>query len=196
MEPLMELKKAVLLETDVSLGPRTRLVCDAHQLPFANETFDCVVAQAVLEHVADPYRCVAEFHRVLKPEGLMYADTPFMQNAHMGRYDFTRFTYVGHRRLFRDFNQLDAGISCGPGMALSESFIYFLLSFPRNHRVRSGLTIIGRLLAFWLKYFDRYLASKEGAFDAASGFFFLGTKSYESLGDREIIGQYRGGGKL
>src|SRR4051812_5240291 len=49
-----------LVETDVVLGPRTQIVCDAHALPFADETFDGVVAQAVLEHVLDPVRCVAE----------------------------------------------------------------------------------------------------------------------------------------
>ena len=32
------------------------------------ETFDCVIIQAVLEHVLDPKRCVKEIHRVLKKD--------------------------------------------------------------------------------------------------------------------------------
>ena len=80
------------------------LICDANDIPFENGSFDGVVLQAALEHVADPYRCVEETHRVLKEKGLVYAETAFMQQVHGGRYDFTRFTRLGHRRLFRRFD--------------------------------------------------------------------------------------------
>ena len=58
------------INADVSFGPVTDLICDAHDIPFQDETFDCAIAQAVLEHVLDPYRCVLEMHRVLKPNGI------------------------------------------------------------------------------------------------------------------------------
>ena len=106
-----------LLETDVALGPRTQLICDAHDIPFQNEAFDGVILQAVLEHVVDPARCVEEVYRVLRPGGLVYADTPFMQQVHGREFDFTRFTRLGHRRLFHRFRELASGITCGPGRA-------------------------------------------------------------------------------
>ena len=77
-------------------------------LPYPNETFDGVWIQAVLEHVGEPWVVVAEIHRVLKKSGLIYAETPFMQQVHEGAYDFTRFTVLGHRYLF-DFEIIDAG---------------------------------------------------------------------------------------
>ena len=43
--------------SDVSFGPRNDVICDAHDLPFKDSTFDAVVCTAVLEHVIDPYRC-------------------------------------------------------------------------------------------------------------------------------------------
>lgn len=55
-----------LVEADIAFGPRTSLVCDAHDLPFEAGSFDGVVVQAVLEHVVDPFRCVQEIHRVLR----------------------------------------------------------------------------------------------------------------------------------
>jgi ubiquinone/menaquinone biosynthesis C-methylase UbiE len=42
---------------------------DAHQLDFADATFDCVVAQFVITLVANPEKVLSECHRVVKPGG-------------------------------------------------------------------------------------------------------------------------------
>ena len=181
-----------LVETDVSFGPRTMMICDAHDIPFEDESFDGVIAQAVLEHVADPYRCAEEIHRVLKKQGLVYAETPFMQPVHMGRYDFTRFTHLGHRRLFRGFEEIDSGAVCGPGMALAWSYQYFLLSFTESKTLRALVRIFASLTSFYLKYFDHYLIDKAGALDAAAGYYFMGRKGNRILSDRELIELYEG----
>ena len=193
LESLVDDPSIELLETDVALGPRTQLICDAHDLPFQDETFDGVILQAVLEHVVDPARGIAEVHRVLRPGGLVYADTPFMQQVHGREFDFTRFTRLGHRRLFRRFRELDSGISGGPGVALAWSARYFLLSFCSRSWSRAAVSGFSRLAFFWLKYFDYYLVRRPAALDAASGFYFLGEKSGQVLSDRELMQSYRGG---
>lgn len=192
MEPLFSAPALELVETDVAFGTDVSIICDAHDLPFADNCFDGVVIQAVLEHVVDPYRCVAEVHRVLKPEGLVYSETPFMQQVHLGRYDFTRFTHLGHQRLFRNFAEIASGPVCGPGMALAWSYQYFLLSFVKSPAARAVMKVIARLTGFWLKYFDYLLIDRPGAYDAGSGYYFLGTKSDRKIGDRELLSQYKG----
>lgn len=181
-----------LLQTDVAVGPQTQLVCDAHDLPFADMTFDGVIVQAVLEHVLDPMKCVDEIHRVLKSNGVVYSETPFMQQVHIPNYDFTRFTHQGHRRLFRYFEEISSGAICGPGMALSWAFEYFLVSFVDKGKLRSGLRAVARFLTFYLKYFDYFLVTKKGAYDSASAFFFLGRKNDVAISDRSIVDYYRG----
>jgi SAM-dependent methyltransferase len=183
-----------IVESDVYLAPRTGVVLDAHDIPFADSTFDAVVAQAVLEHVVDPYGSVSEIWRVLKPRGIVYAETPFMQQVHGGRYDFTRFTPLGHRRLFRRFEELDSGAVLGPGTSLAWSWTYFLSSFCRSARSRPIAHAIGRLTGFFWKYFDSFLAGRPAALDAASGLYFLGRKGPEgwSLSDPELLASYRG----
>ena len=42
---------------------------DVLELPFAEARFDAVFAHAVLQHVREPMRALAEMRRVLKPEG-------------------------------------------------------------------------------------------------------------------------------
>jgi SAM-dependent methyltransferase len=192
MESLTDNPAIELVETDVALRPRTALIADGHNLPFMDCSFEGVIVQAVLEHVPDPHRCVGEIHRVLKERGIVYGETPFMQQVHMGPYDFTRFTHLGHRRLFRHFEELDSGVSSGPGMALAWSWQYFLLSFATRPLPRALLRGLAALTAFPLKYFDYFLVNRPGALDAASGIFFLGRKTDQEFTDRELVSSYRG----
>lgn len=181
------------VNTDVSFGPLTQMIADGHDLPFADSVFDCVITQAVLEHVLDPVRCTAEIHRVLKNDGIVYSEIPFMQQVHMGRYDFTRFTHLGHKRLFRKFEEIESGAVSGPGMALAWSWVHFLKCFFHNKRIRTVATGLGYLSSFFFKYFDYYLISCKGVYDSASGYYFVGkkTKGY-LLDDKELVASYRG----
>ena len=181
------------IETDVSFGPRTQVICDARDLPFSDQRFDAVIAQAVLEHVTDPVRCVDEIHRVLKDDGLVYAETPFMQQVHAGAYDFTRFTHLGHRRLFRKFDEIVSGTVGGPATVLAWSYEYFFLSFATSRMWRRVLAAFARCTGFWLKYLDRLFVNKPGAYDGVSGNYFLGRKASHVLSDQELIKLYRGG---
>jgi SAM-dependent methyltransferase/uncharacterized protein YbaR (Trm112 family) len=179
-----------LVETDVSFGPRVSIICDGHDLPFADGSFDAVIAQAVLEHVVDPIRCVSEMQRVLRKGGLIYSETPFMQQVHGGRYDFARFTHRGHRRLFKHFEEVHSGMIGGAGMALAWSWQYFLRSFGRSVRAQVLLSMAGRLTAFYFKYFDYILQNIPGSYDAASGFYFMGRKSDSIMSDRALVQTY------
>ena len=44
-------------------------VADAQNLPFENNTFDCICSMGVLHHVPDTKKAVSEIYRVLKPGG-------------------------------------------------------------------------------------------------------------------------------
>ena len=71
--------------------------CDAQHIPFASASFDAVLANHMLYHVPDVSRALAEFRRVLKPGGALYAATngeTHLQEIHAlvasikGRADF------------------------------------------------------------------------------------------------------------
>ena len=172
---------------DVFPSPVTQFIADGHQIPLRAASVDAVVVQAVLEHVLEPQQVVAEIHRVLKPGGLVYADTPFMQQVHLGPYDFTRFTESGHRYLFRRFELIDAGVSGGSGTQLLWTIDYVGRGLFRSARA-------GRLLQpafFWLRYLDRLVPSGFQV-DNASGVFFLGRRAEREISPREMVTYYKG----
>jgi SAM-dependent methyltransferase len=51
------------------------LAADAQDLPFADDSFDIVIANQMLYHVPDPSRAVRELARVLRPDGVLMAST-------------------------------------------------------------------------------------------------------------------------
>ena len=55
---------------------------DVTDMQFADCTFDLLIANHVLEHVADDRLAISEVHRVLKPGGLAVLQTPYSQKLH------------------------------------------------------------------------------------------------------------------
>ncbi len=191
MEDIFKNANVEFIHTDVSYTDISRIICDGHDLPFKDGTVDGVIVQAVLEHVVDPYRCVDEVRRVLKEGGVVYGETPFMQQVHGGAYDFTRFTWLGHRRLFRTFEEIESGTCCGPGMALAWSWDYFFRSFAKGGKTQKILHLFSIFTSFYWKYFDKILKNKPNSIDASSGNYFIGRKKEGYLlHDKELIKLY------
>ena len=115
-----------------------------------------------------------------------------MQQVHMREYDFTRFTFLGHRRLFCNFDEIEHAPLIGPGSALAWAYFYFLRSFFSSRILIILITIFAQITSFFLKYFDYYLINKPGSYDAASAFFFLGKKSNKVLNDRNLLREFKG----
>lgn len=177
-----------LVAFDIYASSRVQFIGDGHAMPLSDASMDGVIVQAVLEHVLEPVVVVAEIERVLRPGGIVYSDTPFLQQVHEGAYDFTRFTDSGHRYLFRRFERIDSGVIAGAGTALRWSIGYFTRALTRS--VRLGQ--IAAILFCWLSLLDDVL-DRRHSLDAASSVFFLGRKTLRSISPADIIDYYQGG---
>ena len=176
-----------LVAFDIYGSSSVQFIADAHNIPLPGESFDLVIIQAVLEHVLEPGQVVSEIHRVLRQNGIVYAETPFLQHVHEGAYDFTRFTEIGHRYLFRNFTLIDSGASAGAGTQLLWSLDNFFRGIFRSRKVGKFI----KLCCFWLQYFDDFIPESYNV-DAASGVFFLGRKSTFPISRSSIIPHYKG----
>ena len=177
-----------LVGIDVYENDHVNIVADAHYLPFAKNSFDGVWIQAVLEHCVMPYDVVEQIHRILKPEGIVYAETPFMQQVHEAAFDFTRYTVLGHRYLFRDFEAIKIGGNRGSDVVLSWSVNYFIFSISKNKLLGKIFGLFMRIILWPFKIFIK----PESLFDSSSGVFFLGRRSNERIAHKDLVRLYKG----
>lgn len=160
-----------LISFDVYPSVHTTFIGDAHRIPMADGSVDAVWIQAVLEHVADPVRVVAEILRVLAPNGLVYAETPFLQPVHEGAFDFTRYTPSGHRLLFGAFEEVESGPLGGPAASTVLCARGVVGGLLRSHRA-------ARIAAWTLApliLLDRFVDVRWRR-DYATGAYFLGQR--------------------
>jgi SAM-dependent methyltransferase len=169
--------------TDIYASENTLLLADGHSLPFSDGVFDAVWIQAVLEHVLDPNIVAAEIHRVLKCDGVVFADTPFMQQVHEGPYDFTRFTLSGHRWLFRNFQEIEAGATSGAGVAAIWAARHLVYALTGSRRISAAIAAS----LFWLRYLPGKSQRNE---DGASGVYFYGKKVSTTIRPHDMVAFY------
>lgn len=177
----------VTITFDIYASDLTDFLADAHSIPLPDASVDCVVIQAVLEHVLDPWKVVEEAYRVLRPHGIVYAETPFLQQVHEGAYDFTRFTESGHRWLFRKFDLIDSGPIGGPVTVLTWTNDSLLRGLGSPTKVRSLFRRIAGLFARFDTALNRRLKA-----DSASAVYFFGRKQpgFPGLSPTDVIRFY------
>ena len=72
---------------------------DGNVFPFADGSFDSVVANQVFEHVFNPDQFLNEVFRVLHPGGMVLLTIPFVWDEHEQPHDFARYSSFGIRAL-------------------------------------------------------------------------------------------------
>ena len=187
---LWNAKNIEIVSLDIYASNTTDIVCDAHYIPIEDNSFDGVWIQAVLEHVVEPIKVVSEIYRVLKSDGIVYAETPFMQQVHEGAYDFTRYTVLGHRYLFKEFEMIAIGGNKGPEQVLTWALRYFVWALTRSRKLAR---LVGLSFGLLMRPFAS-LMSNASMYDASSGVFFLGKKAKlkSTISHKELIRLYKG----
>ena len=93
-----------LRATDLRSAEGAHLVQgDALALPFANATFDRIIASEVLEHIPEDGAAVAELRRVLKPNGRLAVSVPrwFPERVCWALSDEYHSNPGGHVRIYK-----------------------------------------------------------------------------------------------
>ena len=87
--------------TDVDVrGRGPHVLADAHNLPFADGSFDLYASMAVYEHLASPLLAAIEARRVLTHGGRFFGTSAFVYGFH-DRASFNHMTHAGLLWTFR-----------------------------------------------------------------------------------------------
>lgn len=156
--------RAGWLNVDIQRKPGVNLVADAHDLHMIKDhSFDVVICSAMLQYCHSPKVVAAEIHRVLKTDGLVYVDVPFVQPYCPDGPDLWRFTEKGLGLIFQDFDIVQAGVSI-PG---SSSLLFYAQDLPIHPYVKTALQFALWPLK-WVVYGDRP--------EVAGGLYLIGRK--------------------
>lgn len=153
------------VNVDIQAKPGVDRVCDIHDLPFEDASFDIVICNAVLQYCRNPFAVAQQFLRVLKPGGWLYVDAPWMQPYCTDTPDKFRFSEDGLRTVFADFEIEQVGPSIASGSAFA--FLGFSVcdSLTPNHYLNTALAEAARISLYPLRWLTtRREARTAGAF--------------------------------
>ena len=93
-----------VVRLNIHPGENIDVVSDGSHYPFEDGTFDKIMLRCLLEHVDDPKEILKEAARVLKLNGKIVIEVPFINPIHAAPDDFFRFTPSGLSKLIQDEN--------------------------------------------------------------------------------------------
>ncbi len=84
-------------------------------IPIGSEVADTVISLSVMEHLREPQVFLTEAHRILKQEGAMILQVPFMWWVHEAPHDYYRYTEYGLRYMFEKAGFADISVHAQSG---------------------------------------------------------------------------------
>lgn len=150
-------------------GGAHTVVADAEHLPFADNTFDIAIMDAVLEHIPNVAEAFKEVARVLKPGGLFIGYVAYMECFHEISYSHLSFKALEH---FSDINNMKLEkISGGSrfGIDYHKQVLYYPLPFKFFRgflawRIRTIFLMKSKLAYYgyrWKKKLDKKEAKRK-----------------------------------
>lgn len=146
--------EASALAAKLGLSDRATFVtADAAAMPFADASFDTIIANDAMEHVPDPAATLAECWRVLRPGGRMYINFPpyyHPYGAHLSDAIGIPWVHVlfSEPTLYAVYRDLVADLPDGPDR--------LAFRFGTDANGRPAITYINRMT---LRRFDQLIAA-------------------------------------
>ena len=140
---------------------------DAKTLPFADESFDWIIATEFLEHYHDTEEIFKEIKRVLKTGGSFFFTIPCVWHLHEVPYDSHRFTPFALEEHFKSTGFSDIKIKPLGGIDLSLALLSSLW-FEKKRFSGIKARVMGRLFR---KFYNFLLRNDNKEFEFTNGTF-------------------------
>ena len=167
-----------IIKLDIVFDRTLDVVGDLHELPLRSDTVDFAFGGAVMEHVRDPQKAIAELYRVLRPGGYIYADWSFLAAYHGYPHHYSNVTIQGIEQAFGTFTCLEVGVGphLGPSFALRSVLGTYREHFkPVTRLEREFAALVEQMLWHPLDQHDARIP-RDDWFRVAAGVYFFGVK--------------------
>lgn len=158
-----------VLNLDLIHGPYVDIVsAGTLVVPLKDNVLSLVICQEVLEHVDRPFDAIAEFHRILKADGELVLQLPFVIGYHPGPTDYWRFSTEAYDILLPadKWQILEKHITVGHGSGLHRILtefvaVHFSVFGGKIYRLVKGFSalLLSPLILF--DVFTPYLPEKD-----------------------------------
>jgi len=110
------------------------LIGESQNIPAEDNTFDCVLCTAVIEHLRYPQESLKEAYRILKPGGYALYTAPLIWHLHEEPHDYFRYTRYGLEHLFEsaDFTIIEMIPLSGFWITFGTELSYYLCRFKKG----------------------------------------------------------------
>lgn len=159
------------VNVDIQAGKEVDVVCDLHDLPQSIGQFDVVLCNAVLQYCHSPELVARNLLNVLKPDGLLFVDVPWVQPYCPHTPDRFRYSEEALRTIFQEFEVIEAGPSITSGSAFYMQGVMIASHATHNRYVNYALrNAVGFILYPW-----RHVRTTKEAW-TAGGIYLIGRK--------------------
>ena len=177
--PNLFMGRSDIINIDIFAFDEVDLIADAGRLPLYSQSADLVINRAMLEHVTAPEIIIDEMYRLIKTDGWIICYLPFMVPYHAAPDDYHRWTISGIKTLFKDFDDVEILIGCGPTSAFLWIFQEWLsLLFSFGSKTLHDVFLLSLMVCtFPLKFLDLFMVHIPYAENISSIFCVIGKKS-------------------
>jgi len=162
---------------EIEPGEGIDLVGSVLSIPCANDSFDIVISQEVLEHVNKPDEAICEMYRVLKKGGVLYLQLPFIIGYHPCPHDYWRFSHEGIYELVSrvSFEIIESDITVGPASGFYRVLVEFfaVLASIIWQGFYKPIKFLTALIFYPVKWLDPLLMKSDENKRIAGGFYIV-----------------------
>lgn len=173
-EPFADFYKEMFVESaDVQQNSKKsiqHIIDPIKPLPFNRDSYDGIFLFDVLEHVKDDIAFIKECSRVIKSNGYLIINVPFMYRFHEVPYDFRRYTPSGIYYLLEELGGFKVELLKPIGSAF---FIAEHILIERDYKVEFFRKIIFKIMGKLLKWTTK---KNENSFQTAFSYFIIARK--------------------
>lgn len=130
------------------------VVCDLNEkLQFDNDTFDTIILSDVIEHIKNPYDLMQECKRILKQNGYLIINSPFLYWIHEAPYDYGRYTRFFYEDISKQLNMQLCEFKKMGGA-------FDVISDIRGKLIGNSIPYLGGYIAKYAQKFHYYIWNK------------------------------------